>query len=183
MIGLSVLISYLLASGVFSNSASNDTINSEALISKYAELWNSEKSKPPLWVLGANPGETLVIPGVTFSTESQPKAGMEILINAELIIINKAMKQESIISTFLHEYGHALYRVKHRKNFNEGDSEYEAMKFSIITLHQEGLDQIAKSEISALIEMAKNEPYKLGVEKLKREKIWKDILNASSTAK
>lgn len=63
----------------------------KTIVQRYVEDWSKRNPKYPLWVLLAGPGDSLNIPGATFGTREKPKAGMELPINADLIVINKNM--------------------------------------------------------------------------------------------
>jgi len=77
-----------------------------SIVQKYAEQWNRQNPKYPLWVALASPGDPVNIPGATFGTSDNPQAGMELPVCAHVIVINKSMVPESILTTFTHEYGH-----------------------------------------------------------------------------
>jgi hypothetical protein len=145
----------------------------QPLLKKYTDQWNADKKKPPLWVIGANPGDRLQIPGVTFGDVHDSKAGMELPIRAQLIVINKAMLPESILTTFLHEYGHALYRYTATGEGNSIDSEAEAIRFSLAALDAEKLAYLAYREAEAVKKMSSQEPYKSAVLKLSKDPMWK----------
>ncbi|MEI7827947.1 MAG: hypothetical protein WCI87_09185 [Euryarchaeota archaeon] len=117
----------------------------QPLLTKYTAQWNADTRKSPLWVVDANPGDPLNIPGVTFGDIHDPKAGMELPIKAQLIVINQAMVPESILTTFLHEYGHALYRYSASEVWDPIDSEAEAIRFTLVALDSENLAQLPHS--------------------------------------
>jgi hypothetical protein len=146
----------------------------QALIAKYTAVWNSDAQKAPLWVIGANPGDRLQIPGVTFgNSRDLKKAGMEMPLRAHLIVINQAMIPESILTTFLHEYGHALHRYSTPSAWSRVDSEVEAIRFSLATLDSENLSQLAYREADAVKNMASEEPYKSAITKLAENPVWR----------
>jgi hypothetical protein len=143
------------------------------LIKKYTERWNNEKRKPPLWVVGAHPGDSICIPGLTFANKGDMKAGMEILISAQVIVLNQDMLPDSIASTFLHEYGHALHRNSKAGSIDWVESEIDAIKFSLSALSEEGLDDIAYREAATVLQMTSDEPYKSAVSRLSEDPVWK----------
>jgi len=145
----------------------------QPLLTRYTAQWNSDTHKLPLWVIGANPGDPINIPGVTFGDIHDPKAGMELPIKVQLIVINKAMVPESILTTFLHEYGHALYRFSSSETWNEIDSEVEAIRFTLVALDAENLMHLAYREARAVKDMSYKEPYKSAVTKLAKYPIWR----------
>jgi len=145
----------------------------KAIVKKYVAIWNSQPRNVPLWVVLASPGDMLSIPGVTFGNKSDGKAGMELPIHAHLIVLNRMMVPESLLTTFLHEYGHAVYRLSQVTDWNETDSEVEAIQFSLNALADEGLDDLAYREAEAIKHMAAREPYKSAVAKLTDVTIWR----------
>jgi len=147
--------------------------NVEEIVKKHVAIWNNQPENVPLWVVLANPGDALSIPGVTFGNKIDGKAGMELPIRAHLIILNRHMVPESLLTTFLHEYGHAAYRISQTKDWNEIDSEVEAIQFSLNALADEGLDDLAYREAEAIKQMAVQEPYKSAVAKLTHMAIWR----------
>jgi hypothetical protein len=153
----------------------------QPLIAKYTARWNADSKKDPLWVIGANPGDALPIPGVTFARTNDPKAGMEMPIRAHLIVLNQAMLPESILTTFLHEYGHALHRYSASREWNIVDSEAEAIRFSLAALDVEGLAYLAYREADAVKRMASNEPYKSAIKKLAGDAHWRKYARLEST--
>jgi hypothetical protein len=150
------------------------------LIAKYTAAWNSDSARTPLWVMGANNGDTIQIPGVRFGSLDQPKAGMELPVKAQLIVINQNMVPESILTTFFHEYGHACYRHENANSKGKIDavsSEAEAIRFSLATLTSEGLDYLGYREAASIKNMAEQEPYKSAVTKLARDPNWRKFAN------
>jgi hypothetical protein len=145
----------------------------QSLITKYTAQWNADTRKSPLWIVGANPGDRLNIPGVTFGDIHDLKAGMELPIKAQLIVINQAMVPESILTTFLHEYGHSLYRYSAPEVWNQIDSEVEAIRFTLVTLDSENLGHLAYREAKAVKDMSSQELYKSAVAKLEKDPIWR----------
>jgi hypothetical protein len=105
-----------------------------ALLKKYMDRWNAVTGRPPLWVVGARAGDSIAIPGVTFANNGAAMAGMELLVHAQLIVLNQEMKPESLASTFLHEYGHALHRFSKPGPVDWVESEIEAIKFPSLAL-------------------------------------------------
>jgi hypothetical protein len=144
----------------------------QRIIKKYADIWNNDPKNVPLWVVGAEPGDGVAIPGVTFSTKDNPKAGMNIPVHAHLIVLNKKMVPENLLSTFFHEYGHARYLVTHQLHEDEVGSEREAIRFSLEALTNEGYINLAYREAENVKEMAKEEPYKSAVARLVNDPLW-----------
>lgn len=142
----------------------------QPIVQKYVNEWNAQNPNYPMWVVLAKPGDPLNIPGAMFP---QNKAGMEQPIHAHLIVLNKNMVAESILTTFTHEYGHALYRRAHVHDFNEIDSEVAAIRSSLTILPKEGFEPLAYREAKAINEMADKEPDKSAVEKLKTDPLWR----------
>ena len=142
----------------------------QPIVQKYVNEWNTQNPNYPMWVLLANPGDPLNIPGAMFPPN---KAGMEQPIHAHLIVLSKNMVAESVLTTFTHEYGHALYRRGHARRFNEVDSEVAAIRSSLTILPKEGLEQLAYREAKAVNEMADKEPYKSAVQKLESDPLWR----------
>ena len=152
----------------------------QPLMKKYTDQWDADKKKPPLWVIGANPGDRIQIPGVTFGEVLDSKAGMELPIKVQLLVINKAMVPESILTTFLHEYGHALYRYTSSGEGNPIDSETEAIRFSLAALDAENLGYLAYREAEAAKKMSYQDPYKSAVMRLSKDPMWKKYSNLNS---
>jgi hypothetical protein len=144
----------------------------QSIVQKYADDWNNRNPKYPLWVFLVGPGDPINIPGVKFCTPENPKAGMAVSINAQLIVINRNMVPESILQTFTHEYGHALYWLAHPDDFNEVDSEVAAVKSSLTILPAEGFGELAYREAKAFKEMAKDDPYRSALERLNIDQLW-----------
>jgi len=142
----------------------------QAIVQKYVNEWNTENPNYPMWIVLAGPGDPLNIPGATFP---QNTAGMEQPINAHLIVLNKNMVAESILTTFAHEYGHAVYRRGHTHNFNDVDSEVAAIRSSLTILPKEDLEPLAYREAKAINEMAAKEPYKSAVQRLESDSLWR----------
>ncbi len=145
----------------------------QTLMRKYTDRWNADPNKPPLWVVAAKPGDRVQIPGITFGKVQDLIAGMELPIRAQLIVINQAMVPESKLTTFLHEYGHSLYRHSTPGEPNETDSEAEAIRFSLAALDAEELGYLAHREAEAVKRMASREPYKSAVKKLTPDPMWR----------
>jgi hypothetical protein len=145
----------------------------QPIVQKYVSDWNSQNPEYPLWVFLVSPGDPINIPGVSFGTTENPKAGMELSIKAHLIVINKLMVPDSILTTFTHEYGHAQYRLAHLNDFNEVDSEVAAVRSSLTILPKEGFDYLAHREAKAVREMAREQPYRGAVERLSADPLWK----------
>jgi hypothetical protein len=144
----------------------------QPIIQKYVHLWETLNPKRPMWVSLAGPGDPVNVPGVRFGTPEKPVAGMENQITAVLIIINKNMIPDSILTTFTHEYGHAEYREAHPNNFQEIDSEVAAVKSSLTILPKEGFVYLAYKEAKAVKEMSKDEPYRSAVQRLANDPLW-----------
>jgi hypothetical protein len=146
----------------------------QPIVQRYVNDWNSRNRSPkyPLWVILAGPGDPINIPGATFGTLENPKAGMEFPVNAHLILINKGMMPESILTTFTHEYGHAQYRLAHQNDFQEVDSEVAAVKSSLTILPKEGFEYLAYREAKAIKEIAKEEPYRGALQRLSTDPVW-----------
>jgi hypothetical protein len=144
----------------------------QPIVQKWVDDWNKRHPENPLWVSLLNPGDPINIPGVTFGTAANPKAGMELPIRAHLIVINRNMVPESVLTTFTHEYGHALYRLAHPNDFQEIDSEVEAIKSSLTILPSEGFEYHAYREAKAFKDMASAEPYRSAVERLAADPLW-----------
>jgi hypothetical protein len=142
------------------------------IIKTYTDNWNSNPKHLPLWVTGAAPGDNIQIPGVTFSSANKPEAGMSIAVRAELIVLNQAMVPESLLSTFLHEYGHTMYRTTHAHPV-EVDSEIAAIRFSLNALAKEGLEKLAYREADSVKQMASAEPYRTAIRRLASDPLWK----------
>jgi len=145
----------------------------EGIVKSHVAVWNSDPANPPLWVVLASPGDAIQIPGVTFGNMGDGKAGMELPIRAQLIILNHHMVPESLLSTFLHEYGHAVYRNSQPKDWNEIDSEVEAIRYALKALADHGLDDLAYREAEVIKQMAGQEPYKSAVAKLADLELWR----------
>lgn len=145
----------------------------QPIVQKYVDEWKGHNPQYPLWVSLASPGDSINVPGVTFSTTASPKAGMELAIHAHLIVINRSMVPESILTTFTHEYGHAQYRIVHPNDFREVDSEIAPIKSSLIILPSEGFEYLAYREASAFKEMAREEPYRSAVQRLAAYPLWR----------
>ncbi len=144
----------------------------QSIIDRYVRSWNAEEQPFPLWVVLANPGDSLQIPGIAFGSRDQPVAGMEVPVRAHLIVLNKNMRPESLLSTFLHEFGHARYRVLHKGSFQSVDSEVAAISHSLESLASEGLHDLARQEARAVVEMGIAEPYKSAIEQLAALPLW-----------
>jgi len=144
----------------------------QSIIQKYVRQWENLNPKRPMWVSLAAPGDPITIPGVTFGTPEKPVAGMEQLINATVIVLNKNMTLDSVLTTFTHEFGHAEYREAHPNDFGGIDSEVAAVKSSLTLLPREDLDYLAYKEAKAVKEMSKNEPYRSAVQRLAADLLW-----------
>lgn len=138
----------------------------QAIVDRYVQSWNAGEQPFPLWVVLANPGDSLQIPGIAFGTRDQPVAGMEVPVRAHLIVLNKNMPPEKLLTTFLHEFGHARYRVSHTGSFSSVDSEVAAIFHSLESLASEGLHDLARQEARAVVAMGIAEPYKSAIEQL-----------------
>src|ERR1035438_5966400 len=95
------------------------------IVIKHVDLWNKDPANIPLWVVLASPGDQIQIPEVTFGRPDLPRAGMHQLIHANLIVLRREMVPESLLATFFHEYGHAIYKKLHVADWNEIDSRSE----------------------------------------------------------
>lgn len=152
----------------------------QRLIKKYTDTWNSDPKNVPLWVVPAAPGNAIGIPGVTFSPDN-PKAGMNVPVHAHLIVLNKSMVPESLLSTFFHEYGHAKYEVAHQLHPDEIASEMEAIRYSLEALTSEGFTDLAYREAENVKQMANAEPYKTAVARLATDPLWKKYARLSAS--
>jgi len=148
-----------------------------SIVGRHVEEWNSNPNNRPLWVVMAKPGDQIQIPGITFGKSGDPKAGMHVQINAELIVLNQAMVLESLLATFLHELGHAKYKSTDSETWNEVDSEVAAVIQSLCSLHDEGFPHVARREAQALIEMSRDEPYLSAKLKIQEHPIWQHSLD------
>ena len=86
----------------------------KAIIREVTETWNHEHLDYLMWVNGGKPGvEVVILTGHTFGTPTDKKAGMTlpIMLKGAAVMINDAMRPESILTTFLHEFG-LLARVE-----------------------------------------------------------------------
>jgi hypothetical protein len=144
----------------------------QPIVQKYVHQWESLHPKHPMWVSLASPGDSIKIPGVTFGTPENPVAGMEQLINATVIVLNKNMTPDSILTTFTHEYGHTEYREAHPSDFENIGSEVAAVKSSLTLLPREGFEYLAYKEAKAVKEMSKDEPYRSAVQRLSTDPLW-----------
>jgi hypothetical protein len=151
----------------------------QRLIRKYTDIWNRDRKNVPLWVISAEPGDAIAIPGITFGTSDKPKAGMNISVHAHLIVLNRKMVPESLLSTFFHEYGHAKYTVTHRRHPDEIASEAEAVRFSLEALASEGYPNLAYREADNVQHMAKEEPYKSALARLANDPLWRKYAHVS----
>lgn len=149
-----------------------DYSKAQTIVGKYVGAWNST-SRDPMWVILATPGDSINIPNVTFGNHDSVHAGMELPVRAQLIVLNKAMRPESLLSTFLHEYGHALYRVENPNAFNHIESEIFAIRHSLQALEAEGCQDLACQEAQTVIQMASAEPYRSAVERLQDDQLWR----------
>jgi hypothetical protein len=148
-----------------------NTLDVQTIVQKYVDAWN-DSGRDQMWVNLAAPGDHLNIPGVEFGSQDSAHAGMELPIRAHLIVLNKAMRTESLLTTFLHEYGHALYRVENPGNFDSVESEVSAIRHSLKALDAEGLPELARQEAAAVMDMTSSEPYRSAVERLKGDPLW-----------
>jgi Zn-dependent peptidase ImmA (M78 family) len=149
----------------------------QRVIKKHADIWNNDPKNIPLWVVAADSGDSIAIPGITFSTTEKPIAGMSISVQAHhLIVLNKRMVPESLLSTFFHELGHTKYEVKHPLHDDADDqiaSETEAIRFSLEALTNEGFVDLAYREAENVKQMANKEPYKSAIARLANDPLWK----------
>jgi hypothetical protein len=143
----------------------------QAIVSKYTAAWE-HAGRDRMWVVLASPGEPVNIPGISFGDQGSSHAGMEVAVRAHVIVLNKAMRAESLLSTFLHEYGHALYRSAQPDPFDPIESEAFAIKHSLQALESGGLSVLAFQEASAVAQMASVEPYRSAVARLCNEPLW-----------
>jgi hypothetical protein len=142
------------------------------VVNKYTNEWNARNPQYPLWVYTTGPGDPISVPGAG-ANFGRDKGGMEIAIHAEVILLNKSMVPESILTTFTHEYGHAQYRLAHPTNFDTVDSEVAAIRSSLTILPKESFESLAYREAKAIKEMANMEPYKSALQKLANDPLWK----------
>lgn len=150
----------------------------QAIVQRYVDRWNAKHRDVPLWVSLANPGDAIAIPGVTFARAGHAVAGMHQSIRAELIVLHKSIVPESLLTTFLHEYGHLEYRATAGEAWNEVASEVEAIRFSIEALDVEGFPDLAARETAAILEMSGAEPYKSAVDVLQGVPVWQRYAKA-----
>src|SRR4029077_10019093 len=149
-----------------------------AIIQEAWDAWNSDSqnANQRIYVLYANPGESITIP-LTLPVGTFPqdaKAGMTIpfTFGCQVIILNLGMKPESLVQSFFHELGHAQYNRRNPEVKNEIDSQGEAFKFSLESLaacHEE----LAYREAAEILEMPKTEPDKSAVARIASDPIWK----------
>lgn len=151
----------------------------QRVIKKYTDIWNSSAGNAPLWVVEAGPGDAIAIPGITFGTKDEPRAGMSVPIPANLIVLNKGMVLESLLSTFRHEYGHTKYQATHQAQADEIASETEAIRYSLEALANEGFESLAYREAQNVMQMAGVDPYKTAVARLANDPLWKKYARVS----
>ena len=148
----------------------------QKIVKRYIEEWNNDSTKSPLHVILSEPGNQIQIPGITsdviFGKANEPRAGMHLLIRANIIVLNQIMVPKSLLTTFFHEYGHAVYKELHLENWNEIDSEAAAIKFSLEALAEEGFHDLARREVKAVQQMSINEPYKSAVKTISNDPNW-----------
>jgi hypothetical protein len=153
------------------------TADVTTIVQRYAANWNNEHKEMPLWVILANPGDTVNVPGRSFGTVEAPVGGMCIAIRAQVIVLNMQMVPESLLSTFFHEYGHARYNLEHPQH--EVDvvaSELAAIRYSLEALASEGYPELAHREAQCILDMAVAEPYKSAVAVLSSDPIWRTAI-------
>jgi hypothetical protein len=155
-----------------------DTTTVQGVVQRYVEQWNADHADVPLWVVLAGAGDAIAIPGVTFARAGEQLAGMHHSIRAELIVLNRAMVPSSLLSTFLHEFGHMVYRASSGNAWNEVASEAAAVRFSLEALEVEGFPDLAAREATAVLGMSGEEAYRGAVELLKHEPVWQRYANA-----
>jgi hypothetical protein len=92
-------------------------------------------------------------------------------------VLNAAMVPESLLSAFLHEYGHAEYRITHQDKYDEIASEVTAIRRSLELLGNEGFPELAYREAANVKEMTDSEPYKSAVARLVNDPLWVKYAN------
>lgn len=148
-----------------------DVSETQRIVSRYVAAWN-RAGRDPMWVYLVSPGEQINVPGVSFGDQGSSHAGMELAVRAQVIVLNKAMRAESLLTTFLHEYGHALYRSSRPEPFDRVESEAFAIRHSLQALEAEGQAELAFQEAAAVAQMASAEPYLSAVARLRDEPLW-----------
>jgi hypothetical protein len=82
------------------------------------------------------------------------------------------MRPESILTTFLHEFGHVRYLYELKDKPNEVEAEKHAISFSLEFLDSRGWTKLAQEETAAIEKMADQEPYKSAVDLLANDVNW-----------
>ena len=98
------------------------------------------------------------------------KAGEHIRTGKEhRITLNCLMVPESLLTTFFHELGHVTYEVEGGDTKDIVASEMAAIRACFHYCAAEGLEWLAYREAAAITQMAKEEPYKSAVARLRSE--------------
>src|SRR5438046_1065368 len=108
----------------------------KTIIREVTETWNRGHPDFVVWVNGGKPGVQVVIPtGHFFGSPAAIQAGMTlpITLKGAAVMINDAMRPESILTTFLHEFGHVHYLYGAKEKPNEVEAEKHAISFSAST--------------------------------------------------
>ncbi len=97
--------------------------------------------------------------------------------NTHLIGIHRLLKPPARLSTFFHEYGHAIYRIESNEDDSEGPglvrSETAAMLSSLRLPDEEGLQEVAVvSAAGILVTVNLADEYRQAFENISKNPLW-----------
>jgi hypothetical protein len=131
----------------------------------FIEVHFTENALPPL-PLGIKRDAPKGVVGATI------KAG-----NTHLIGIHRLLKPPARLSTFFHEYGHAIYRAESNEDDSEGPrlvlSETAAMLSSLRLPDEEGLSEVAVVSATAILSIVNlRDEYRQAFENISKNPLW-----------
>jgi|GEM_PF-6523889 len=95
------------------------------------------------------------------------------------IALDTALTPASMLTTFLREYGRAIYRAATApEDFDPIACEAEAIRFSLRALEDERLANLAYAEAVAVRNMARDEPYRSALKLLADEPSWRRYIKS-----
>ena len=129
----------------------------QQIIDETIRNWNHNHDDFIIYAGFLKVGDLISIPtGIAFGATGHIRAGMElpIKIQGSVIIINEEMNLESKLCAFLHEFSHARYRYEHPNDWDEIESEKEAINMPLAALDASGLSELAYREAQKILNMS-----------------------------
>jgi hypothetical protein len=148
-----------------------------ALIQKYADFFHEQFPFASMNVYFTENGLPPLPPGVKREAPKQVFGATIRVGKTQRIGIHRQLPPPARLSTFFHEYGHAVYRTKSNEDDSEGlglvRSETAAMLSSLNLPDQEGLPEIAVVSAAGILKILNlTDEYRQAFENISTNPLW-----------